>query len=86
MPVEFIGLIRTKPASELNSGAGSLGDDIIDPAYVREFAKAHEEGGFDKVQRYVLPYHLVVPFASASPCDQFLVLQNNKLGRKHIAF
>ncbi|MEH2122216.1 LLM class flavin-dependent oxidoreductase [Nostoc sp.] len=58
MPVEFIGLIRTKPASELNSGGGSLGDDIIDPAYVREFAKAHEEGGFDKV---------LIGYSSSSP-------------------
>ena len=58
MPVEFIGLIRTKPASELNSAAGSLGDDIIDPAYVREFAKAHEEGGFDKV---------LIGYSSSSP-------------------
>jgi len=31
MPVEFIGLIRTKPASELNSTTSTLGDDIIDP-------------------------------------------------------
>ncbi|MEH1783372.1 MAG: LLM class flavin-dependent oxidoreductase [Nostoc sp.] len=58
MPVEFIGLIRTKPASELNSTPGSLGDDIIDPAYVREFAKAHEEGGFDKV---------LIGYSSSSP-------------------
>ncbi|MEH1940542.1 MAG: LLM class flavin-dependent oxidoreductase [Nostoc sp.] len=58
MPVEFIGLIRTKPVSELNSTSGGLGDDIIDPAYVREFAKAHEEGGFDKV---------LIGYSSSSP-------------------
>ncbi|MHC5598596.1 MAG: LLM class flavin-dependent oxidoreductase [Nostoc sp.] len=58
MPVEFIGLIRTKPTSELNSASGTLGDDIIDPAYVREFAKAHEEGGFDKV---------LIGYSSSSP-------------------
>ncbi|MFN6473667.1 MAG: LLM class flavin-dependent oxidoreductase [Nostoc sp. SerVER01] len=49
MPVEFIGLIRTKPTSELSSTTSTLGDDIIDAAYVREFAKAHEEAGFEKV-------------------------------------
>ncbi|MDZ8093656.1 MAG: LLM class flavin-dependent oxidoreductase [Nostoc sp. DedQUE05] len=58
MPIEFIGLIRTKPTSELNSASGGLGDDIIDPAYVREFAKAHEEGGFDKV---------LIGYSSSSP-------------------
>jgi alkanesulfonate monooxygenase len=63
MPVEFIGLIRTKPASELNSIPNNLGDDIIDTAYVREFAKAHEEGGFDKV---------LIGYSSSSP-DGFTV-------------
>ncbi|WP_442948349.1 LLM class flavin-dependent oxidoreductase [Nostoc sp.] len=58
MPIEFIGLIRTKPTSELNSASGGLGDDIIDTAYVREFAKAHEEGGFDKV---------LIGYSSSSP-------------------
>ncbi|WP_442949471.1 LLM class flavin-dependent oxidoreductase [Nostoc sp.] len=60
MPVDFIGLIRTKSASELNSASGTLGDDIIDPAYVREFAKAHEQGGFDKV---------LIGYSSSSPDD-----------------
>ncbi|MFN6499380.1 MAG: LLM class flavin-dependent oxidoreductase [Nostoc sp. DedQUE01] len=63
MPVEFIGLIRTKPASELNSVPGSLADDIIDPGYVREFAQAHEKGDFDKV---------LIGYSSSSP-DGFTV-------------
>ncbi|BAY77596.1 luciferase family protein [Nostoc linckia NIES-25] len=63
MPVEFIGLIRTKPASELNSTTSTLGDDIIDPAYVREFAKAHEQADFDKV---------LIGYSSNSP-DGFTV-------------
>ncbi|MBD2731538.1 LLM class flavin-dependent oxidoreductase [Nostoc sp. FACHB-892] len=63
MPVEFIGLIRTKPASELNSVPGNLGDDIIDPRYVREFAQAHEKGDFDKV---------LIGYSSSSP-DGFTV-------------
>lgn len=63
MPVEFIGLIRTKPASELNTVPGSLADDIIDPAYVREFAQAHEKGDFDKV---------LIGYNSSSP-DGFTV-------------
>ncbi|WP_242062339.1 hypothetical protein [Nostoc punctiforme] len=63
IPVEFIGLIRTKPALELNSVPGSLADDIIDPGYVREFAQAHEKGDFDKV---------LIGYSSSSP-DGFSV-------------
>jgi alkanesulfonate monooxygenase len=49
MPVEFIGLIRTRPVSELDGPPGTISDNIIDPAYVREFAQAHEKGDFDRV-------------------------------------
>lgn len=49
MPVEFIGLIRTRPVSELDGPPGTITDNLIDPAYVREFAQAHEKGDFDRV-------------------------------------
>jgi alkanesulfonate monooxygenase len=45
MSVEFIGMIGTGDTSETRPPAGP----IIDPAYVRQFARAHEDGGFDKV-------------------------------------
>ena len=54
MPVEFIGLISTNHASEIHGGDGPL----IDRAYVRKFARAHEESDFDRV---------LVGYSSSSP-------------------
>jgi alkanesulfonate monooxygenase SsuD/methylene tetrahydromethanopterin reductase-like flavin-dependent oxidoreductase (luciferase family) len=45
MPVEFIGMIGTKDESEIRLSAGP----VIDPDYVRRFARAHEDAGFDRV-------------------------------------
>ena len=45
MPVEFIGMIATKPGSESARADGP----IIDPGYTRRFARAHEDAGFDRV-------------------------------------
>src|SRR5215218_9245671 len=49
MPVEFIGMIRTRDASELTGPPQTINDTVIDPDYIRDFARAHEEGGFDRV-------------------------------------
>src|SRR6266849_6383360 len=43
--VEFIGMISTRAQSEIHPSSGPA----IDRAYVRAFAKAHEDAGFDKV-------------------------------------
>jgi alkanesulfonate monooxygenase len=45
MPVEFVGMISTQDASETRPARGPA----VDPAYVRRFARAHEDGGFDRV-------------------------------------
>jgi alkanesulfonate monooxygenase len=45
MPVEFIGMIGTQDESEIRPSAGP----VIDPDYVRRFARAHEDTGFDRV-------------------------------------
>lgn len=45
MTVEFVGMISTNTASETHP----LDGPRIDVDYVRRFAKAHEDGGFDKV-------------------------------------
>ena len=45
MPVEFIGMIGAKPGSETDVRRGPA----IDHAYLRDFARAHEDGGFDRV-------------------------------------
>ena len=45
MSVEFVGMIGTRDVSETRAPAGPP----VDPAYVRRFARAHEEAGFDRV-------------------------------------
>ncbi len=45
MPVEFIGMIGTQPASEIHPPRGP----VVDPDYTRRFARAHEDAGFDRV-------------------------------------
>ena len=45
MPVEFIGYVGTQEVSEIIPPSGP----VIDPAYTRTVALAHEAGGFDRV-------------------------------------
>jgi alkanesulfonate monooxygenase len=45
MPVEFIGMIATRDGSEIRRGHGQ----VIDPAFTRRFARAHEDAGFDRI-------------------------------------
>jgi len=45
MPVEFIGMIGAKPGSETDVRKGPA----IDRDFLRRFARAHDEGGFDRV-------------------------------------
>jgi alkanesulfonate monooxygenase len=45
MPVEFIGMIGAKPGSETDVRPGPA----IDRGYLRAFAQAHDEAGFDRV-------------------------------------
>lgn len=49
MAVEFIGMIGTRPASEMDGPSVSIIGGTVDPAFVRHFARVHEEGGFDRV-------------------------------------
>src|SRR4051795_5306679 len=49
MPVEFIGMIRTRDASELTGPPNTINDTVIDPDYIKAFARAHEDNGFDRV-------------------------------------
>src|SRR5271170_2784923 len=55
MPVEIIGMVGTRDASEIK---GPLVDGpvvdwmdgpVVDPDYLRDIARAHDEGGFDRV-------------------------------------
>src|SRR5580704_9111128 len=55
MPVEIIGMVGTRDASEIK---GPLVDGpvvdwmdgpVVDPAYLTAISKAHDDGGFDRV-------------------------------------
>ncbi len=59
MPIEFIGMIHHRLASEILAPSGP----VFDGAFIREIARAHEDGGFDRV--------LIGYFTSAP--DGFLV-------------
>jgi alkanesulfonate monooxygenase len=45
MTVEFVGMIGTRDVSETRAPSGPP----VDPAYVRRFARAHEDAGFDRI-------------------------------------
>jgi alkanesulfonate monooxygenase len=45
MPAEFIGMISTRDQSEIRRASGP----VVDRDYVRRFARAHEDAGFDRV-------------------------------------
>lgn len=49
MGVEFIGMIGTRSASELDGPGANLIGGHVDREFVTRFARAHEQSGFDKV-------------------------------------
>jgi alkanesulfonate monooxygenase len=55
--VEFIGMIQTQKVSETHAAKGPA----IDRDYVRAFAQAHENAGFDRV---LVPHHSTGPDAT----------------------
>ena len=60
MSVELIGMIATRKASEIHAAQGP----VIDRDYVRQFAQAHEQAGFDRI---LVAHHSTGP-------DAFLVV------------
>ncbi|RKT87643.1 alkanesulfonate monooxygenase [Saccharopolyspora antimicrobica] len=54
MTVEFIGMIGAQHVSEIHAAAGPP----VNPAFLREFARAHEDAGFDRV---------LIGYGSSSP-------------------
>ena len=59
MPIEILGMIATTAGSE----SKKLDGPIVDPAYVRDFSRAHEQAGFDRV---------LIGYSASSP-DGFAV-------------
>jgi alkanesulfonate monooxygenase len=46
MSLEFIGMIQPRLQSEIHPADKSV---VLDKGYLRDFARAHEAGGFDRV-------------------------------------
>ncbi|WP_186262827.1 LLM class flavin-dependent oxidoreductase [Burkholderia gladioli] len=57
MSVEFIGMIQSQKQSEIHPPAGPM----VDRDYVRAFAQAHEQAGFDRI---LVPHHSTGPSAT----------------------
>lgn len=56
-PVEFIGMIQSHKVSEIHPAQGPA----VDRDYVRAFAQAHEQAGFDRI---LVPHHSTSPDAT----------------------
>src|SRR4051812_6657080 len=74
MPIQFIGMIRTDNKSEIDSAVAQTVEGAIDPAFVAEFARAHEEAGFDRV---------LIGFHSTGP-DGWAVAAHAAAHTKHL--
>jgi alkanesulfonate monooxygenase len=62
MPIQFIGMIRTDNLSEIDSAVAQTVEATLDPGFVRDFARAHEEAGFDRI---LIGFHSTGPDAWA---------------------
>jgi alkanesulfonate monooxygenase len=58
MPIQFIGMIRTDNASEIDAANAQTVEQSIDPGFVSRFARAHAESGFD---RNLIGHHSTAP-------------------------
>jgi hypothetical protein len=43
--IQFVGMIRTDNMSEIDSAVALTVEGVIDPAFVAELPRAHEEAG-----------------------------------------
>src|SRR6478609_96815 len=49
MPIQFLGMVRTNNISEIHGAGPTTGEDVIDPPFLREFFRAHDQNNFDRV-------------------------------------
>jgi alkanesulfonate monooxygenase len=70
--LEFIGMISHRAQSEIHPPQGP----VVDPGYIQRFARAHEEGGFDRI---------LVAWGSSSP-DALLVASHAAAATSRIGF
>jgi alkanesulfonate monooxygenase len=71
-PLEFIGMIAHRAQSEIHPPQGP----VIDPGYIQRFARAHEDGGFDRI---------LVAWGSTAP-DALLVAGHAAAATARIGF
>ena len=71
MTVEFIGMVHHRRESEIHAA----GPEIIDLPFVRELARAHDQGGFDRV---LVGYYGHAP--DGFLMGQFIAAQTERLG------
>jgi alkanesulfonate monooxygenase len=76
MAVEFVGMIGTRSASELDGPSANLIGGHVDRDFVKRFAQAHENSGFDKV---------LVGYGSTGP-DGFMVASYAGAHTDRVAF
>jgi alkanesulfonate monooxygenase len=60
--IQFIGMIRTDNISEIDSAVALSVEATINPDFVRDFARTHENAGFDRI---LIGYHSTGPDAWA---------------------
>lgn len=58
MPIQFLGMVRTNNISEIHGAGPTTGENVIDPPFLRDFFRAHDENGFDRV---LIGYHSTAP-------------------------
>ena len=49
MPIQFLGMVRTNNISEIHGAGPTTGENVIDPPFLRDFFRAHDQNNFDRV-------------------------------------
>ena len=58
MPIQFLGMVRTNNISEIHGAGPTTGENVIDPPFLRDFFRAHDQNNFDRV---LIGYHSTAP-------------------------
>lgn len=75
MPIQFFGMVRTNNVSEIHGSTETIGEDVLDPAFLRDFFRAHEAGDFDRV---LIGYHSTAP--DGWPIASYGLSQTERIG------
>ncbi len=75
MPIQFLGMVRTNNISEIHGAGPTTGENVIDPPFLRDFFRAHDENNFDRV---LIGYHSTAP--DGWPIASFGAANTEQLG------